>query len=354
MSRVRMLARLTAVGATVAALTLPTASPAAAGDGDIDVNLSGLSSSLTAGGNGDSFSVRMQNQTGNEFIVRRVFIVKLPGLTAEQVQISRGAPLPKESPSPGEVRFLDIFGVRLNADGKRGDSVSNNFQIRFGEGAPAGEARVIAEAYVGQDFSGRDSDTVRIRSDVTAQPSEAPTSAPATVAPSTVVAQPSSLAPVVPAAAPDEDRGGGVPVILYVMGAILVSMGGAILWLLLRPRPATAGAPDLTGAGRPYQPSRATTYPTQVFTPGAGGPGGPGGPIGPGGPGGPGGPPTGPGGRPLHPTTVMPPVREPYPSVPPTPPAGGPNLPPPFDPWADPRGGPPDSTRDLGPYRPRP
>ena len=120
--------------------------------------------------------------------------------------------------------------------------------------------------------------------------------------------------------------GSSVPIALYVLGAILVSVGGVILWLLFRPRPALVAGAD--PSGRPY-PSGGGPYPTMPppdRAPTLGYPRL--------------GPPTPKHGADTEPTTVMPTMRDPF------------GQPPPVDPWAIQGGGvSDDSTHGFGPRR---
>jgi hypothetical protein len=309
-----MLTGLAAAVAVPAAVVGLIAAPAYSDDGDIEVAINGLDSSMRAGSR-DGFSVRLENQTDQTIVgVVRVFTVRADGMSTEGVRISRGGggEMNGEDLGNGQVRFLDQMSVELTEERSRFDSRSMSYQIQFTSAAPSGRAEVTVEAYVGQERMGADSDSVSIRGGSGNEtPTQTPTTDPPTATPPVVVAPPVSLSPIdaVPAAG---DGGGGVPLILYVLGAILVTMGGGILWLLLRERTPAAG---VAGAGaaltQHYRPSHAA--PTQAYPPRPA--------------------------QPLNPTAILPVVRDP--KLPP----------PPVDPWAQPPGAGP---ADFDPFNPRP
>lgn len=299
----RRLAAASAAGAVVA--TLAFAAPAHAEDA-VAVNISGLASTLNAGSRGDGFSVRMQNRTKTEiFPIRKTFVIRLEGLTAESVRITRGN-LPLPASGSGEVRVIDPLPVRLGPDGKNGDSQSTSYGIQFAEGAPAGRASVTFEAYIGQNLLGSDSASVTVKS---GQGAATPTKSPVATGPGVILtfetAAPVSIAPIT------ENQGlasgGGIPIAFYLIGALLVGVGGVILWLLFRPGHALVEGP--AAGDEPPPPSLG--YPTPRHA-----------------------------APDMRPTAVFPAVpRNPNPA------------PPAFDPWATPAG-PPDPTRELRPPRP--
>jgi hypothetical protein len=263
MSTTRVFARLgVTVGAAVA--TLWVASPAFAAD-PVSTDISGLSSNFTAGaGRQDSFRADMQNNTDTELQpVRRVIVVRLAGVTPDSVRIYQGSmPLPLQSGGPDEVAAADFLQVRLAPNGKHGDSSSQNFGIQFTSSAPNGRGEVIFQAYRGQQLLGSTARNVTIKGGL-AQSTPSPTpSRPSPTASEAVPAPadsqgggPVAVAPITgDKTASYTPTGSGIPVVFYVLGAILVAAGGAILWLLFRPRQArVAGHPPAD-----YEPVRAS------------------------------------------------------------------------------------------------
>ncbi len=260
-----MLARRMLPGLVVAAgvtlITLAIATPALAAD--VEVDLRDLSSSITAGGNPGRFSGRVQNNGDETFPgVQRVITIQMDGLTPEGVHLARTQPigfgdLQKESVGDG-VRFVD--SLKLPLGNQRRDTVITSYRIWFTQAAPVGSAVVIFEAFAAGQSLGADSDDVEVRAPRGSQPS--PTKDPVhTDPPPTggVVATPGSLAPIDgDVAGASGGESGGVPVVFYVLGGVLVLAGGAILWLLFHaPRPALveSGYAD----GPDYQGSRAST-----------------------------------------------------------------------------------------------
>jgi hypothetical protein len=276
------------------------AAPAHAEEGDVRVALSGLSSDLRPGRSED-FSVRTENRTEVDInAIRRVIVVQLGGLSAGQVTVIRrsgGIPMVASSPGPGQVRFDEALGYHLGPDGKRGDSESAGFQIRFDESAPGGEVTVTAYAMRFNAVLGSASDSLTLNSaNVPVTPTPTPTAAPSetdTTAGQTPVRtlEPDSVAGVTSAS--------GIPPILYVLGGVLVLLGGGILWLLFRPnKPALVdgyGTPAVAYDTRAYE---------QVRPPSLGYPAAPRHAAN------------------VNPTTVMPAIDDP-------------STPPPVDPWAD-------------------
>jgi hypothetical protein len=262
----RIAATLAAASAAVLATLVP-ATMASAADHDVQVSLSSLTSSMTAGGRPDNFSIRFENRTDQPIEnVRTAIVVDLPGLPADQVHIVRfGVELNRSSNGNGQVTFREAFGQRLEPN--RGSS--RNYTIQFGAGAPAGRANVTAFALTAageQLGAGHDSLTLK-SANGPGQPTFTPApTTPAPTTPAATVPAPVQTGPqvsIAPLAGNGVDigagKGGGVPVILYVLGGILVAIGGAILWLLFR-RPkdaelATVAYPSGGPAG-PYEAGR--------------------------------------------------------------------------------------------------
>lgn len=311
MSATRRMSRLGAVLAGVVVAVGVIATRAEAAEGDVAVRLSGVASSVTAGGRPDTFSIRLSNETKERIgQVRRVIVIELDGLTTDGVVVARGnAQLPTEQIGPGLVRAVDYLAVDLAPNKRPGSAVTEGFAILFTQDAPAGRARITAEAWGASGRLGSDSDNIRIRAQnprpgQTTSNRPTPTTTPPTVPPPvTQEAQP-SLAPLegVSDAASAPRGGNGLPTTLYLLGGVLVAMGGAIIWLLVR-RPAT-DAGGQTGAYPvvvPYQPAHSAERAR----------------------------------RPLDPTAILPTVR----------PA---QQPPAVDPWAKPQQG----SDDFDPFQP--
>jgi hypothetical protein len=238
------LARLAA--ATVLATGLTTfafAAPAHA-EGEVDVSMGSLDSSMDPGET-DDFSVRLRNRTDQQFQpLRVVFTIRLDGLEPNQVRIFGQFGLVDAGSSTGEVRLAERIGRFLNEEGRRGSSITVRYGITFTGSAPGGEAQVTAQAIANNQVLGTDQDEVRVRGEAApSTTSEAPNQ---TGGPTEEPGPTLATIPAEPAAA--SPSGGGPPAILYVLGGLLVLAGGAMLWLLFRrPRPAL-----VEGAALPY------------------------------------------------------------------------------------------------------
>lgn len=250
-----MLARRTLPGLAVAAgvtlMTLAFASPALAADVEVRIN---APSSITIGRTDDISGSVQNNGKETFFAVQRVITIRLDGLSPEGVQVSlpRGGDLPKESSGGGEVRFVDPVQLPLGSEGRR-DTITSRYLIRFTEVAPPGDGRITLEAFAADQSLGSDTDEFTVRAPRGSQPS--PTKPVHTDPAPTggIVASPSNLAPIDGDIAGASSDSGGVPVIFYVLGGVLVLAGGAILWLLFHgPRGALvdsnyADGPDYQG-----------------------------------------------------------------------------------------------------------
>jgi hypothetical protein len=241
---------------------------------DVDVRISGLDSSMIAGGRGDSFTTVLRNRSGKTGYqhVQRVFHIRLGGLTPDGLRFARGGfnLLAVESAGPGAVRVVDPFPVQLTPEGDRGSIATGQYQIQFTSAAPQGTATVIFEAVSAGQSLGSASDSVRVRG-LANQPEKTKPVPTVAVPPLTPGAQP-SLAPLDDEVA-GAAGGSGMPVIFYVLGALMVAAGGGILWLLFRERqPTLVGAQhsDPTypsgGHGPPTSPyPTPSLYPTAVL-----------------------------------------------------------------------------------------
>src|SRR5258705_8312586 len=144
MSTTRVLPRLGVAVGTLFAI-LWAASPALAADA-ITASISGLASTLTAGDrNADGFATTMRNRTKAEIQpVRRVIVVRLTGVSQENVRVVRGGqPLTVTAAAAGEVQFSDTLQIRLGPDGKNGDTAREDHGIQFLAGAPNGRGELL-------------------------------------------------------------------------------------------------------------------------------------------------------------------------------------------------------------------
>jgi len=304
------------VGAVLTSFAL--ASPAYAAD--VEVRIGNFPSGLTAGGQPRSFDGTTTNKDKQPLSnVRHVIVVRLNGIQPDHVKIAKGAfggqQLQLEATGNGEVRAVDGEAVNLGAEGQRDSVHRTRYWIAFMSDAPSGRADLTFGAFQANgnllDTASRDFTVKGVSGQPTKTTNQPPTSAPAT-GPGVIQTFPAgpsySLAPLQEGQGLT-DEGSGVPVVFYVMGAILVAAGGGILWLLFRPRTPLADGAYPTGDYQPVNPAFPVNPPMSR-------------------------PPN------LHPTAVMPTVRDPL------------GMPQPgVDPWATRGGGATkDSTRDLGPF----
>ena len=325
----RTAAALGIATATALAALLP-ASAALAAD-DVEVSLSGLNSTQTAGDQTpDTFSVRFQNHTKQTFSnVHAAFLVEVPGLPPESVRILHNdRELARSTNSAGVVFTEDEPVSQLPLLPGRSVQPRTPYTVVFDASTPAGHGKLTAFALVNGQQMGSDASSFNLRSAVGATPSHTPSHSPSAAATVPVPLPSGAQQPVAPLngqgrTTPLSGDGSGVPVILYILGGILVAMGGAILWMLFRrpraagdepefamvdptPVPPTLGYPAGPRASAPTatlpvvheQRTGAIARPGRWPAPGSGGPGagGPGaGGSGPGGMGGygPAGPPRG-------------------------------------------------------------
>jgi hypothetical protein len=247
MSTSRRITRLAAATALGVVLAGTVAAPAFAED-TIGVGLSGVPSSFTAGGRADSFTVSLRNNSSGPVTnVTMRFTVSLNGLTSSQVRIRiGGADLPMQDSGPGQVVAAD---PRSHDFLLRGMRTEIGYSIEFLTGAPSGRANFTATAFSGKVL-GTASDSIAVKGAGVAPSPTQTTPVPTDPASpdNGVVANPSSI-PTGPLAdnsthIPD-DGSGGIPIGLYIMGAVLVGVGGVILWLLFKQRPAAVASADL-------------------------------------------------------------------------------------------------------------
>jgi hypothetical protein len=294
----RRLAATVAASAGAVLATLVLATPAHAAD-TVEVSLSGVSGTITAGSRGvDNVSATFVNR-GNAAItsIQGVFTIHLDGMPADGVRIVRalGSELPVASSGNGTVTLTDPGSFELLRNGRR----TINYQLQFTATAPAGKASITLDAYSGGTQLGGDSTSVTVKSTATPQlTSSAPPTTPPntdpgliptfTAGPSVVLGQPGQGQ----SAIADES---GVPVSLYVMGGLLIVVGGLILWLLFRRQKPLADAGGYPTAEYDQVRPSSLGYPRHAAT--------------------------------VHPTAVMPTVRDPEPPTLPGPPPPLPRRP---------------------------
>jgi hypothetical protein len=311
------LAAATAVGVVIAGAV---AAPAFAED-VIGVTLSSTPSNFTVGSRADTFVVGLRNNTNGIVVAVNVsFTIKLAGLTASQVHI-RG--------TSGDISLTDSGGLITGTDPRSLDFLPKQrgrdvgYSIEFLSGAPSGRATFIAAATRSGQIQGSASTAITVKGGAVAA-SPTPTSAtptdPASPDNGSIV-PPSGPGSAVGPLANDNGQipadSGGIPVALYIMGAILVGVGGVILWMLFRQRP-QAATPTGFPTGEFDSPPPNLGYPVgRASTPSS-----------------PPGPPSASSAN-LQPTAPLPAVRNPGLGNRDTQPL---NPPPPVDPWAT-RGG---------------
>jgi len=321
----RVLSRLAAAAAAgVALAAIAFAGPAFAAD-TVDVNLNSVPSNATAGARADGFSVTLKNNSNEALAIKLAFTIRLTGITRDQVRIFKvpGGELPR-SESGGMVVATDDTPA-LAVKNFPGSSRTLNYSIQFVAGVPSGKASFTADAIKGSAVLGSDNSSINVKGSgaVAATPTKTPTSTPKTTEPPGAT-DPAAINPAVPSgnfpslrdksAALGSDSG-GIPAGLYIMGALLVGVGGAILWLLFRQRPQAAEAGFPTNEYDPVPPSLG--YPSGRASA----------PVGAAPP------------QDLNPTTQMPTLRASTvasPLVPKPAPSPGLGTPPPVDPWANP------------------
>jgi hypothetical protein len=242
MSTSRVLPRLAA--AALAGLVLAAigfAAPAFAANA-VDVNLNSVTTNVTAGSRADNFSVSFRNNTNEAFNVKVVFGVKLTGVTRDQVRIVRApvTDLP-HSESGGQIVFTDPVTIAFLAR----TSSTVNYAIQFLPGAPSGRATLTVEALRNNAAVGSDNKSINVKG-VAVTTSKSPTAGPSTTPTGAATGAGGSTGGLVasPTFPPLQSKNNalsgvdstGVPVALYIMGALLLGVGAVILWLLFRPR----------------------------------------------------------------------------------------------------------------------
>jgi hypothetical protein len=370
-----------AFGATVSL----GAAPAAAEGESVRVR---APSTMNAGGSPGSVTVNVSMRGGECVNVRTGLGIRLPGLTADRVEVqvaADGAWRPVRVSDGGDGLVVAARTAPGRPELCARKSVSSRYRVSLLAGAPAGRVTVVAEAYTAAGrLLGRDSDTARVggRTGTTPSPTrKSPSSEPV----ESPVATEEAVVPTqqVAAALPDQTPAGsesgsslGLGAMVMIVGVVMVVIGIALLVLLIRrgraDRRAPAGAPPAGGwQTRVPPPPRPAVYgggtaggadPTMMLSAGGGDrtvalPGGPGQP--PARFGGAGPTPVQPGGG--DPTLILPtrmPPRQPRPA-PPAPPGSVSPAPAPSGSVSPPSGEPPtepgpDATLILPPNPPKP
>jgi hypothetical protein len=240
-------ARLATVFTLLAALVAAGASPAVA-DGD-KVTLH-LPSSFNAGGSAGSVSVSVTRGSKGCQLVLTALAVRLPGLSAGQVQVETAAggqwrPVAVSDGGPGVVvTGRSAPDQPLLCEHR---PVSARYRLTFLAGAPAGEATVVAEASAPDGNTvGGGSGRARVLAHQAALPT--PTAPARSASPSPTPVQTSAAAspsqsPVAVVAAPTAQSGqggqgggafSGIGTVAMLLGVGMVGIGVALLVVLLR------------------------------------------------------------------------------------------------------------------------
>jgi hypothetical protein len=268
--------RLATVCTLLAGLVAAGAAPALADDDSVKL---GAPDSFTAGGSAGSISVGVTKGSEDCVSVRTTLAIRLPGLTANQVNLQVAAngdwqPLAVSDAGGGLVTSGRVAPEKPRLCERK--SVSVRYRLSFVAGTPGGSATIVAEAYTADgDLIERDAETLRVNGARGATPtptrsSTSPTpnpSAEVTVAPE---AEPSDAAVVaVPTSQPglgagngngNGSGGGGIGSMVMVVGVAMVAIGIALLVLLLRrtrggpAEPAAAGGGPGAGPFPPFPP----------------------------------------------------------------------------------------------------
>ncbi|MFC6014634.1 hypothetical protein ACFP2T_00285 [Plantactinospora solaniradicis] len=246
-----------AFGATVSL----GAAPAAAEGESVRVR---APSTMNAGGSPGSVTVNVSMRGGDCVNVRTGLGIRLPGLTADRVEVqvaADGAWRPVQVSDGGD----GLVVAERTAPGRpelcARKSVSSRYRVSLLAGAPAGRVTVVAEAYTAAGrLLGRDADTARVggrtgtspsptRNSPTPEPVESPVATEEAVVPTQQVA--AALPNQTPAGS-ESGSGLGIGAMVMIVGVVMVVIGIALLVLLIRrgraDRRAPAGGPSTTGA----------------------------------------------------------------------------------------------------------
>ncbi|MBF9132053.1 hypothetical protein I0C86_24265 [Plantactinospora sp. S1510] len=283
-----------AFGATV---SLGTA-PAAAEGESVRVR---APSTMNAGGSPGSVTVNVSMRGGDCVSVRTGLGMRLPGLTADRVEVqvaADGAWRPVQVSDGGDGLVVAARTAPGRPELCARKSVSSRYRVSLLAGAPAGRLTVVVEAYTAAGrLLGRGSDTARVggrtgtspsptRKSPTPEPVESPVATEEAVVPTQQVA----------AALPDQTPNGsesgsslGIGAMVMIVGVVMVVIGIALLVMLIRRGRAdrrapsgapSAGAPPVGGwQTRVPSPPRPAVYgggagggadPTMMLSPGGG------------------------------------------------------------------------------------
>ena len=245
MSTGRTLIRLAAATAVGIALAGTTAAPALAAG--FDVSLNQVPSSFTAGGQPEDFTVELQNNT-NKLVtgVMVGFAIQLDGLTASNVRIHTfGADLTMRDEGD-QVVATDPHPRDL----PKGARTEIGYAIEFLTGAPSGRATLTAYALARGGNLDQASDPIDVEGGTaTPTPTVAPTPTAAPAPTDTNPFPTDSATPGITGALANNNNtpasgAAGIQVGLYIMGGVLVGVGGVILLMLFKQRPQPASGED--------------------------------------------------------------------------------------------------------------
>jgi hypothetical protein len=247
MSTSRTIIRI--AGATAVGIALAGTAAAPAFAAGFDVSLNEVPSSFTAGGQPDDFTVELQNNTNKSVTGVMVgFAIQLDGLTASNVRIHTfGADLAMRDEGD-QVVATDPHPRDL----PKGARTQIGYAIEFLTGAPSGRATLTAYALARGGTLGQTSDPIDVQGGTaTPTPTAAPTPTDANPFPTDSAAPYNGAASVPPgitgALANNNTPDSGatdIPVGLYIMGGVLVGVGGVILLMLFKQRPQPASGED--------------------------------------------------------------------------------------------------------------
>jgi hypothetical protein len=246
MSNPRRLATITAAVVAAVLATLALAStPAYAADA-VEVNIGGVSGSAPGGRTflQVSFTNRSNNSLSN---VHSVITIHLDGMPSDGVVVQKtlGSQLGGSPAGEGTVRFTDPAAFDLPKNNRR----QLSYLVQFTSSAPSGKASITVEAYQGGTRLGGDSVSTTLRGGAVnpERTSSTKTTPPNTnpgIVPTFEAGPSYSLAPLPQA---NELINADVPWSLYLLGGLLVALGGVILFLLFRrqrgPKPAQQYGP---------------------------------------------------------------------------------------------------------------
>lgn len=250
----RRTATLLALGAGLAVALggglLVTAGAADAAEGRVDLR---SAQSFKAGGGPQSASITVTRRERGCVQVRTGLAIGLKGMGADQVRVesfSGGGWRPIIVSPAGDSAVVTERTAPERANLCNRQSTTARYRITFGAEAPSGTVTIVGEAYDGQgQLIDRDTVTGRVNGVKTspspskkstkpskkATPTATPTTESATVEPFDDPAK-SPIALGVPNAPQDPGGGGflGVSGLVMVGGLVLVGVGAALIFLLVR------------------------------------------------------------------------------------------------------------------------